>query len=109
MRTVLLLCLISLLACKTDFLEVVKCVISKPKVQELGLKLFSYLVNKQYSEILPAVLKSLPDLYTAVVDCLSNSNQEIVLQAKAGGCPAMYYICIIGGGSDYHCYHSYCE
>ena len=83
MRIVLLLCLISLFACKVDLLETLKCVVSKPKVQELGLKLFSYLYTKEQSELVPALLKSLPDLYNAVVECLSNPNQDVVLKSKA--------------------------
>ena len=100
MRTVLLLCLISLFACKFDFFETVKCVISKPKVQEFGLKMFSYLYTKQYSEMLPALLKSLPDLYNAVVECLPNSNKDIVLKSSAADdkCkhPVRYALCVVG-------------
>ena len=94
MRTVLLLCLLSLFACKIDFLESVKCIISKPKVQELGLKLFSHLYTKQYSEMLPALLKSLPDLQNAVVECLSNPNKDIVLESA--GCGFSYTFCLLG-------------
>ena len=48
MRIILLLCLLTLFTCKFDFFETAKYVISKPKVQELGLKLFSYLYTKDY-------------------------------------------------------------
>ena len=100
MRIVLLLCLISLFACKVDLLETLKCVVSKPKVQELGLKLFSYLYTKEYSELVPALLKSLPDLYNAVVECLSNPNQDVVLKSTAADdkCkhPVLYALCMVG-------------
>ena len=100
MRTVLLLCLISLFACKVDVLEILKCVVSKPKVQELGLKLFSYLYTKEYSELVPALLKSLPDLYNAVVECVSNPNQDVLLKSSAAGdkCEHIikYTLCTLG-------------
>ena len=48
MRIILFLCLLALFTCKFDFFETAKYVISKPKVQELGLKLFSYLYTKDY-------------------------------------------------------------
>ena len=99
MRTVLLLCLLSLFACKVDFIETVKCIVSKPKVKEFGLKLFSYIYTKQYSEILPALLKSLPDLYNAVTECLSNPNEDIILKKTDDDkCkhPFLYTLCMLG-------------
>ena len=76
MRNILFLCLLALFTCKFDFFETAKCVISKPKVQELGLKLFSYLYTKDYDKILPAILNSLSDLTTAIKDCLTDNHDD---------------------------------
>ena len=40
MKVFLYLCLFALLSCKMDFWETAVCVISKPKVQEVGLKVY---------------------------------------------------------------------
>ena len=71
MKVVLFFCLFALFTCSIDdVIATVKCVAGKPKVQELGLKLFSYLYTKDYDKILPAVLGSLPDLVKAVSECV---------------------------------------
>ncbi len=82
MRNILFLCLLSLFTCKLDFFETAKCVISKPKVQELGLKLFSYLYTKDYEKILQAILNSFSDLTTAVKDCLTDNDDDVALFKK---------------------------
>ena len=85
MRNILFLCLLALFTCKLDFFETAKCVISKPKVQELGLKLFSYLYTKDYDKILPAILYSFSDLTTAIKDCLTDNHDDddVVLTAPS--------------------------
>ena len=82
MKVVLFFCLFALFTCSIDdVIATVKCVAGKPKVQELGLKLFSYLYTKDYDKILPAVLGSLPDLVKAVTECVSQKvvNDDDVL------------------------------
>ena len=98
MRNILFLCLLALFTCKFDFFKTAKCVISKPKVQELGLKLFSYLYTKDYEKILPAVLNSFSDLTTAIKDCLTDNHDddEVVLTAAPKKCknPLFYNKCM---------------
>ena len=96
MKVVLFLCLISLFACKIDILETVQCLISKPKVKELGLKLFSYVYTKEYSKILPSLVNSLPDLYNAFIECLTKKDDEdIVLTGSSCAHPIRFSGCTI--------------
>ena len=94
MRVVLILCLLSLFACSIDILEVGKCLLSKPKVLELALKVFSLISSQDYSNILPSVLNSLPDLFNALTECLSKTETETTLK---GGCehPVRYAACLV--------------
>ena len=79
MRNILFLCLLALFTCKLDFFETAKCVISKPKVQELGLKFFSYLYTQDYEKILPAILNSFSNLTTAIKECITDNHDDVVL------------------------------
>ena len=95
MKIVLLLCLISLFACKINIIETGICLISNPKIKEFGLKLLSYLNTQQFSDVLPTIIKSFPELYDAFTECLSNSKEEdIVLQDSECRHPIGYQLCI---------------
>ena len=83
MKAFVFVFLISLIACKINIIEVGICLVSKPKVKELGLKVLSKVLTKEYSEILPTVLNSIPDIYTALTECLSNpTDDEPILQQR---------------------------
>ena len=83
MKAFVFLFLISLIACKINIIEVGICLVSKPKVQELGLKIVSKVVTKEYSEILTTMINSVPDIYAAVTECLSNpTDDEPILEQK---------------------------
>ena len=69
MKFILVLCLLALISC--DVLDVLKCLASQPKVQELALQLVSLLVNQEYDKILPTVLGHLGDLVAAVRTCVA--------------------------------------
>lgn len=69
MKFILVLCLLALISC--DVLDVLKCLASNPKVQELVLQLVSLLVNQEYDKILPLVLSKLGDLVAAVKACVA--------------------------------------
>ena len=83
MKAVLFLCLLALFACNNDIIATIKCIIGKPEVQNLGLKIISYIVNKNYGKILPEILNSLPDLIKAIKGCISEkieNDDEVVLK-----------------------------
>ena len=69
MKYFIVLCLIALFACESDFIERMKCFCSQPKLQELGLKLFSYFITKDYSKILPAIYGAIDDIVAAIKVC----------------------------------------
>ena len=120
MRNILFLCLLALFTCKLNFFETAKCVISKPKVQELGLKLFSYLYTKDYDKILPAILNSFSDLTTAIKDCLTDNHDDDVVLTALPNCKNLkdFSQCIrtcfggryrIGCKSNNNCFKKHCE
>ena len=94
MRVVLILCLLSLFACSINILEVGKCLLSKPKVLELALKVFSLISSQDYSNILPSVMNSLPELLNALTECLSKTQEEVTLK---GACqhPVRHAACLV--------------
>ena len=112
MRNILFLCVLALFTCKLDFFETAKCVISKPKVQELGFKIFSYLYTKDYDKILPAILNSFSNLTTAIKDCLTDNHDDdaIVLTTSSNSkkskncikiCDGKICKCLFNPGSGY--------
>ena len=44
MKFILVLCLVALISC--TLLDALKCFINEPKVQEVGLRVLSYILNK---------------------------------------------------------------
>ena len=81
MKAILFLFLISLIACKINFIEIGICLVSKSKIQEIGSQILSKVSTKEYSEILPTLFNSIPDIYKAVTECISKStNDEPILK-----------------------------
>ena len=84
MKAVLFVCLLTLLSCQIDFLGTAKCIISKPKVREVGFKIINLVLNKEYKEILPTLFASFDELKESVVECLSSEEEdEVVLKDNA--------------------------
>ena len=71
MKAILFVFLISLIACKINIIEFGICLVSKSKVQEIGSKILSKVFTKEYSEILPTLFNSIPDIYKSVIECIS--------------------------------------
>ena len=87
MKVFLFLCLFSLLCCKIDFLGTAACVISKPKVQEVGLQILNHVLTKEFNKILPTIVAALPELQKSVLECLSGIQGEedgVVLKNNNG-------------------------
>ena len=74
MKAILLLCLISLFSC--NLIETGKCLLSKPKIKELGLKVIGYISTEDYSKIVPTILNSLSDILNDVIECFSKPKEE---------------------------------
>ena len=74
MKKILLLCLISLFSC--NLLDIGQCLMSKPKIQELVLKVLSYNSTKDYSKMFSTIVSSLPDAFKDAIDCLSKPKDE---------------------------------
>ena len=68
MKFFLVLCLLALIAC--DAGDVFNCLVKQPKLVEFVLKIFSLVSTKAYDQIWTAILAAIPDLITAVTNCL---------------------------------------
>lgn len=117
MKVFLYLCLFALLSCKMDFWETAVCVISKPKVQEVGLKVFNHVLTKEFNEIWQTLVTALPELQKSVLECLSGiqgEEDEVIL--KNNGCKhwTEYLLCSIPCGPINNknclegCYRGWC-
>ena len=117
MKVFLYLCLFALLSCKMDFWETAVCVISKPKVQEVGLKVFNHVLTKEFNEIWQTLVTALPELQKSVLECLSGiqgEEDEVIL--KSYGCKHWndYLICSVPCGPTdnqncmLECYREWC-
>ena len=83
MKAILFLFLISLIACKINIIEIGMCLVSKYKIQEIGSEILSKISKKEYSEILPTLFNSIPDIYKVVTECLSEpTDDEPILKVK---------------------------
>ena len=95
MKIILLLCLLTLFSCKIDLIETAKCLISQPKIKELGLQIFNHIKSKDFSKILQTLMNSLPDLYNNLTKCLSEPDDENVILKAPPNCkhPFNYSVC----------------
>ena len=68
MKFILVLCLVALISCTV--LDALKCFIDQPKVQELGLRILSLIVNKEGGKVLGLLLEKVWDLVDAFKTCV---------------------------------------
>jgi len=76
MKAVLFLCLLSLFAGKLDILSTGVCLITNPKVIELGSKVLGYIKTKDFDSILPTLISKVPEMAAVVKDCLKYKNEN---------------------------------
>ena len=122
MKTILFLCLLSLFAGKLDILSTGVCLITNPKVIELGSKVLGYIKSKDFDRILPTLISKVPEMAAVVKDCLKyktenefivdndNADDEVTLREKFT-CKRYkrYVICINNlEGSEVLCKRKYC-
>ena len=75
MKSFLLLCLLSLFAGKLDILSTGVCLITNPKVMELGSKVLGYIKSKDFDSIIPTLIN--PEMASLVKDCLKYKNEDV--------------------------------
>ena len=73
MKAVLFLCLLAVMACEKDIIDIGKCIYKAPKVQELINDAMVAIVTKDYSKLLPKIKESLPELIRIILGCATNS------------------------------------
>ena len=89
MKAILFFCLLALFTCKVDILGVAKCFVSNQKTQKLGLDLFTIVLSKDYSKILPTILNAAPELYNVLMECanlkeIKKEDDEVILKDILG-------------------------
>ena len=87
MKAVLFLCLLAFMACEKDIIDIGKCIYKAPKVQELIKDVMVAIITKDYSQLLPKIKESLPELIQIVIGCITDT-KAIEEQPKSEGDPA---------------------
>ena len=122
MKAVLFLCLLSLFAGKLDLLSTGVCLITNPKVLELGSTVLDFIKSKDFDSILPTLMSKVPEMIVVVKDCLKykteneliidddNADDEVTLRERFPCKDAKrYYKCINNlEGSMPACKKAYC-
>ena len=122
MKTILFLCLLSLFAGKLDILSTGVCLITNPKVIELGSKVLGYIKSKDFDSILPTLISKVPEMAAVVKDCLKyktenefivdndNADDEVTLRERFTCKDAKRYFKCINDleGSMADCRKYYC-
>ena len=75
MRIILVLCLLALMSCQRDIIDIAKCLYESPKVQELIGDAIVAIVTKDFSKLLAKIKESLPELIQVVINCVTTENE----------------------------------
>ena len=95
MKAVLFLCLLALFSCKLNIIETAQCLISRPKVQLLALKVLNLVYNKDFSNVLPTLVNSFPELYNAFLECTKNEEEVVLKTGLECDHPIRYTTCCV--------------
>ena len=76
LRFALLLCLIALFNCNCDVKETITCLLSNKKVLDIGIKLIRLIFQKEFQQIIPTIIESLPELKTAFLECKEKQSED---------------------------------
>ena len=73
MKAVLFLCLLAVMTCEKDIIDIGKCIYKAPKVQELINDAMVAIVTKDYNKLLQKIKESLPELIRIILGCTTDS------------------------------------
>ena len=89
MKAVLFLCLLALITCEKDLIDIGKCIYKAPKVQELIGDVIAAIVNQDFSKLLPKLKEALPELIQVVLGCITDNKSiedPLKLEETAASC-----------------------
>ena len=89
MKAVLFLCLLALITCEKDLIDIGKCIYNAPKVQELISDVIVAIATKDYSKLLPKLKEALPELIQVVLGCITDNKSiedPLKLEETAASC-----------------------
>ena len=78
MRVVLVLCLLALMSCQKDIMDIAKCLYESPKVKEIIADVMVAIATKDFSKLWPKIKEALPELIPVVIKCVTED--EVNLQ-----------------------------
>ena len=113
LRFALLLCLIALFNCNCDVKETITCLLSNKKVLDIGIKLIRLIFQKEFQQIIPTIIESLPELKTAFLECKEKQSEDAEIILKGGPeCRdwwGYFWCCLSAPASCQACYVSNCK
>ena len=89
MKAVLFLCLLALITCEKDLIDIGKCIYKAPKVQELISDVIVAIATKDYSKLLPKLKEALPEIIQVVLGCITDNKSiedSLKLEETATSC-----------------------
>ena len=82
MKAVLFLCLLAFMTCEKDIIDIGECIYKAPVEKEIINEIIKAFITKDFSNLLPKVGNSLPDLIQVVIGCV-NEKTAIEDEPKA--------------------------
>ena len=79
MKVVLVLCLLALMSCQKDIMDITKCLYESPKVKEIIADVMVAIATKDFSKLWSKIKEALPELIPVVIKCVTEDEVNLQL------------------------------